>query len=125
MTNEMEKKLEALLQNEDEISAIYDGEPEQILANFAARGIEMSMEELGELSVGLLDGMQPSREGELSENELEDVAGGVNIVTAMVRIGVACGQFTVGLKDGIQENRPCKKATPYKVGYKIGRKCVR
>lgn len=125
MTAEMEKKLEALLQNEDEINTIFDGEPEQILANFAARGIEMSMEELGELSVGLLDGMQPSREGELSENELEDVAGGVIIVTAMVRIGVAFGQFTVGLKDGIQENSPRMSTVPYKVGYAIGRTYAR
>lgn len=125
MTNEMEKKLEALLQNEDEISAIYDGEPDQILANFAARGIEMSMEELGELSFGLLDGARSPREDELSENELENVAGGINMAGVMACAGVVFGQFTLGVQDGIQENRPRMKTAPYKVGYKIGRKCVR
>ena len=77
MTNEMEKKVEALLQNEDEINTIFVGEPDQILANFAARGIEMSKfgivggAELGyqaaeqvDLTAGVLVAMQGAKTGE-------------------------------------------------------------
>ncbi len=76
MTNEMEKKLEVLLQNPNEINAVFVGDPDQILANFAERGIEMTKEELGELSAGIREGMELP-EGELSESNLENVAGGL------------------------------------------------
>ena len=126
MTNEMEKKVEALLQNEDEINTIFVGEPDQILANFAARGIEMSKEELGELSAGLVAGMGLPEDGELSENDLENVAGG-GIGTAIV-----CGaviltgvRFFQGFNDAGAGKANNSKCPVYNLGYKAGKAIMR
>ena len=79
MTIEMKKKLEALLQDPDEINAVFSGDPDQILTNFAKRGIEMNKEELSDLCSGIMDGMALTVNDELTEGDLEDVAGGIKI----------------------------------------------
>lgn len=69
-----EEKVKELLQNEENAREIFVEDADQTLANLAAHGVEMNKEELGELASGILCGM--GKEEELSEGELENVAGG-------------------------------------------------
>ena len=100
------EKLQALAQNEDAFKAVFTEDANETLANLAAHGIEMSKAELEELSVGLLEGMgltEPN--GELSETELEDVAGGgmvSNVCKSLSKVGKA---FSLGRQD--TKNRSC------------------
>ncbi len=70
-----EEKIQALFEDKEAIKEIFVEDVDQTLANLAAHGIEMSEEELGELTAGLVEGMGIS-DDELSEDALEDVAGG-------------------------------------------------
>ena len=72
----MEEKLQALFQDEDAVKEVFVEDVDQTLANLAARGIEMNEQELGELTSGILSGMGIAESDELSEEELENVAGG-------------------------------------------------
>lgn len=120
MTNEMEKKLEALLQNPDEINAVFTGDVDQILANFKERGIEMNREELEELCAGIVDGMGLNEDGELGEDSLERVAGGVKDLFSGLHSGLFSGFYRgiTGQKTSGQENLTRTNTTfLYRTGY--------
>ena len=129
MTNEMEKKLDALLANPDEINTVFVDSPEQTLANLSERGIEMSREEFDELCAGIMAGMGISTDGELSEDDLENVSGGF-IGTAIVGgaclvIGLAAYSYYKGVSNGVKDatNGNCRKAGGgliYSYGYSKG-----
>ena len=106
-------KLEALLSNPEEMESVFVEDVQQTLDNLAARGIEMTREELAELAVGVTEGsLGASTDGELSVEALENVAGG-----AKLKIG-----FFNGYRDGMQDSLDgkCGKATKGGVLYKLG-----
>lgn len=119
-----EEKLTALLMDEEARKELFVEDADQTLANFAAHGMELSREELADLSAGILNGMEPP-EGELSESDLEDVAGGIFVDTGML----------IGLRDGIKNTDKGVqyvesshtmtvkglRAIGYCVGYRVGR----
>ena len=70
------KKLEELFKNSELAEKVFSGDAEQALANLAAQGIEMTRDELKELAAGIVNAMNKAEEGELSEEDLADVAGG-------------------------------------------------
>ena len=81
MTEEMEMKLGALLENAEELKAVFVDDAEQTLANLAARGIEITREEMEDLREGIKEGLGSELEGgELSEKDLENVAGGYALI---------------------------------------------
>ena len=132
MTYETEKKLENLLQDQNEISAVFVRDPEQTRANLAERGIELTPKELGELCAGILEGMgTPLENGELSESNLENVAGGfggvaiVACCTAAVLLGGY--SFLKGWANGWADasSGSCRSASGgaiYSSGYQAGQR---
>lgn len=132
MTYETEKKLENLLQDQNEISAVFVRDPEQTRANLAERGIELTPKELGELCAGILEGMGiPLENGELSESDLENVAGGfggvaiVACCTAAILLGGY--SFFKGYANGMRDatNGVCRQAgggALYSSGYQAGQR---
>ncbi len=72
-----EEKLMELLKDDAVRTEIFAEDADQTLANLAAHGVEMTSEELSELGAGILGGMDKNgAKGELSEDALENVAGG-------------------------------------------------
>lgn len=113
--NENIEKLEQLLSNPEEAERVFVSDVEQTLANLAAHGIEMTAEDLAELSYGILDSVTSAEDGELSEEALENVAGGYRM-----RVGFFRG-YADGLKDS--EDYTCKKTKGgplYRLGYRCG-----
>lgn len=74
-----EEKIRELLANEELAKEIFVGDADQVLANLAAHGVELSKEELGELCEGFIEGVGAGAGDELDEEALEDVAGGFGI----------------------------------------------
>lgn len=132
MTYEMEKKLNALLQDQEKMNAVFVKDPDQTRANLADYGIEINCEELGELCVGILEGMGiPVEDGELSESDLETVAGGFGPVTlvACCTAAILLGgyAFFKGYSNGMRDatNGSCRKASGgalYSHGYQAGQR---
>ena len=56
---------------------MFSRDPDQILANFADRGIEITKEELDNLCSGIMNSIGLPKNGELTEKRLEEIAGGV------------------------------------------------
>ena len=110
-----EEKLTELLKNDEVAKEIFVEDVDQTLANLAAHGVEMNQEELGELCVGMLDGMGIA-EDELSEEKLEDVAGGFSLSSTL--IGMALKDVGNALKGGISAGKSDKKKKSNKgMGY--------
>ena len=111
-------KLEQLLNDPAEVEQVFVSDSKQTLANLAARGIEMTQEELEELAYGILDGSLPSENGELTEDALENVAGG------KLKIGFFHG-YVSGLIDVLKSgpNGTCK-STDGGLFYRLGYNCV-
>lgn len=67
--------------------------PEKIQAAFATKGIELSLDEVKELVVKVVD-MAGNNDGELNENALDNVSGGLlgwGIALGMGALGTAVG----------------------------------
>ncbi len=116
MNNEMQKKLEALFEDPDTVREVFVEDAEQTLANLAARGIDMSREELAVFAEGVVKGLGLDEEGELSEDALENVAGG------KTKFGFG---FFKGFSDGLGDANKGEKNKPvggllYKIGYGCG-----
>ena len=105
-----EEKLMALMQDEEARKEVFVEDVDQTLANLAARDIELTKDELGELCSGMLAGMD-STEGELSEKTLENVAGGG---WGTILIGVAVKDVASALKGGVSAGRKDKKGKTIK-----------
>lgn len=75
--------------------------PEKIQAKFAERGVELSLDEVKELVVAVVDAAETHGTDELNEDSLEDVAGGV-VLASLIGWGVmalmTAGGIAVGWK---------------------------
>ena len=81
----MQDKYEALaelLKDEENAKEVFGKSPEEAQVNLKARGLDFTVEELKELAEKAVAGA----DGELDENSLDDVAGGI-VVTAAVAVG--------------------------------------
>ncbi len=93
-----EEKVQALFQDENAVKEVFVEDADQTLANLAARGIEMSKEELGDLVSGFLEGAG-IHESELSEDALEDVAGGFSLTDINKSLKKVGDAFKLGRQD--------------------------
>ena len=81
----MQEKYEALaelLKDEETAKAVFGKSPEEAQVNLKARGLDFTVEELKELAEKAVT----SADGELDENNLDDVVGGI-VITAAVAVG--------------------------------------
>ena len=77
MALELDKNLEALLQNPEELNRVIVDDTDQTIANLAELGIEMSSEEVEDLRAFIAEGLDnKAANEELSESDLENVSGG-------------------------------------------------
>ncbi len=117
--DERVKKLEELFKDPELVEKIFTGDPDQMLANLAAQGIEMTGDELKDLSAGILSRVRELEEGELSEEDLVNVAGGKK--TKKINRG-----FLKGMEDAAEDHfsGTCKGAKKsgffYALGYTTG-----
>ncbi len=105
MNSEIEKKLSELApetSKELEEALLKAESLEEILALLKANGIDATLEDL---TVEFED-------GELTEDALEDVAGG------------SLQSLRRGFSDGFNRRRPCSKEIDYTFGYVVGT-CIR
>ncbi len=116
------KKLEELFKDSELFEKVFSGDPDQVLANLAAQGIEMTKEELRELSAGVLKGTAELAEGELSEEDLAEVAGGKKAKKKKVNIGFFNGLFDACDDDifGTHKGADAPAGPLYALGYSIG-----
>lgn len=120
----MEEKLaqlEKLLNNQDAVANIFVEDVDSTLANLSERGIVLTKDELAELAVGIREGvMNFASDGELSEENLESVAGG------WPKIGFFNGYIHGGIdivKDGPSGScRTTNGGFLYRLGYKCAMK---
>ena len=94
MNEELKNKLEPILKDEAFLKLLQDAETEDaVKALFADKGIDLSDEEVA----SFLDAILLPEEGELSDEALEEVAGGL-ISFALLPLGVvAAGTALVKL----------------------------
>ena len=99
--NELDKKLCELFQNEEfkaECENIQSVEELQKL--FAAHGVDMTIEQVTELCVAVGRRVAQEENGELDEEALDEVTGG--IAWAVIGIAALCiGAFALGIYNGI------------------------
>ena len=114
------EKLEALLNDDAEREAVFVESVDETLANLAARGIQITKEEFAELVAGVLDGGEKAiADGELSEGDLENVAGGKRNRSFKLT-------FFQGYRDALEDSldggckTPTKGTALYKLGYRSG-----
>ena len=75
---ERNAKLEALLADDEKAEAVFVEDVQQTLKNLADQGIFMTESELAQLARGIMSGMaETDANDELSEDALDDVAGGL------------------------------------------------
>lgn len=85
----MEEKLSELVNNESFIEAVKQVEtPEDMQSIFRQYNVEMSVEEIIQMIDIMEDLKEKRNEGELSEDILDDVSGGV-VVSGAIALGVA------------------------------------
>lgn len=76
---EKQVKLEELMKDKAFVDAIFSKETsEEVQKLFAEKGVELTMEEVEGLAAAILQAA-PEGNGELSENALDSVAGGIGI----------------------------------------------
>ena len=102
---EKNEKLVEILQNEQfklEAQSLQTAEDFQAL--LAKNGLELSLDEVYGFCAQVANSMNQE---ELSEDALDDVAGGVAwVVVGAVALGVACvGSFAVGVYNGYKSTR--------------------
>lgn len=67
---------------------------------FSNYDIELTLDEVKEICCEIAKQMQNSENGELNENDLEQVSGGV--AWGLIALGVAClGAFALGVYNGL------------------------
>lgn len=103
------QKLAELFESEqfkEEASKIQTAEELQAL--FAEHGVDLTMDEVINLCAAIAAQMG---EAELSEEDLENVAGGFGIVTVgLICLGVACiGGLAVGIYNGYRDAKSAAK----------------
>lgn len=103
--NELDMKLNVLFQNEEfkaECENIHSVEELQKL--FATHDVEMSIDQVTELCIAIGKRAAQEENGELSEEDLDDVAGGFGVVTwTCIGLGVLClGAFGLGVYNGLK-----------------------
>lgn len=103
----MEEKVKVLVQDEAFVKALINCDnPEDVQKLFADHGVELTLEEVTQMGKAL-EKMDP-QSGELSEDDLEDVAGGalgivmggVITVIGSAIAGVAMGSLAAGVAAG-------------------------
>ena len=106
---EKNQKLTKLFESEqfkEEASKIQTAEELQSL--FAEHGVDLTMEEVIDLCAAIAAQMG---EAELSEEDLENVAGGIGLVTVgLICLGVGCiGGLAVGIYNGYRDAKNSAK----------------
>lgn len=91
-----EQQIQELFSDEAFVTSILEMEtPEEVQAALADKGLELSLEEISSIQNTL-----NTNEGELSEDELENVAGGIAITTVICGLiiggAAASGGFNLG-----------------------------
>lgn len=77
---------------------------EELQELFCKHGLEMTVEEVVDLCGKIARQMEAGENGEISEDALEDVTGG--IAWALVGLGVLCvGAVALGIYNGYQETK--------------------
>lgn len=127
MTRERKQQLEAIVRADDgalakELEGI--DSKEAFLAAFAGRGVTLTGDEADEL---LADALTPQHDGELDENELEAVAGGISwkAVVAAWETGVRIGMIARMIYDKLKYNDAYRNYNwndfiKGRVGFKLG-----
>ena len=77
-----------LSQDIDRAKVLLEMEPEEALAEINSAGIECSLNEIKEYGKVLCSAIEITQKGELNEDDLQQVAGGV-IITAGLILGLA------------------------------------
>jgi len=96
----MNEKLNTLLEDQDFIEKLTNTETDtEVQALLAENGVELTLEEINAVKKGVE--ARISEEGELSEDDLENVAGGVDIANiiegvcnGIVKLGDAIHKWT-------------------------------
>jgi predicted ribosomally synthesized peptide with nif11-like leader len=75
-------------------------EKEKVIEIARGEGIELTMEDIDEINESIVKALQQKKEGELSEEELESVAGGINFdgwkaMTATVKAKLTAVEMSV------------------------------
>ncbi|MEN1761409.1 MULTISPECIES: Nif11-like leader peptide family RiPP precursor [Anoxynatronum] len=65
--------------------------PEEVQALLKENGVDLTIEEINTVREALLKAMERSEEGELSEEDLEEVTGGVFLISMILAIACAAG----------------------------------
>lgn len=82
MTNFNTEKLTAVLENKEFVTSLQDLQtPEEIQQAFATQGMEFTVEDIKELGEAMA---AQSETGELEEDALDQVAGGIVITSATI-----------------------------------------
>lgn len=90
MNADIQEKIKSILADEEFVSNLSSlEEPEDVRKAFEDRGVELSVEDITKMR-DILAKNAENPDGELSEDELEDVAGG-ELITICTLIGVAIG----------------------------------
>ena len=77
---------------------------EELQEVFRKNGLEMTIEEVVDLCGKIARQMEAGENGEISEDALEDVTGG--IAWALIGLGVLCvGAVALGIYNGYQETK--------------------
>ena len=107
MSDERIKKLtEYLLTDVDRANALIKLDVEDATAKINADGYDFTVDEIKEFGLGLQKvAANMSENGELSEEEAENVAGGILVETALITAGVSLFLGGVTLGYNIANNR--------------------
>ena len=96
MNNDLMERLDAISNDAEYLKELFEQDsPEKIQAKFAERGVVLTIEEVKEIIVKVVDAVDTQRNGELNEISLEEVSGGFAITASVIGWGVAT-LMTVG-----------------------------
>ena len=89
----MNEKMQALFQNEDFMKEVLPMTPEDAVKAFAREGVDITVAELKELAAQINAGITASNaaNGELTEENLAVVTGGMDSKTFWFAVGVGVG----------------------------------
>ena len=102
MTIETAKKFEAAFADKEYVAELLKLDPKEAQASLAAKGYDFAEEDIAEMGEALKAAMEQAGKGELSEGDLEAVAGGkghASSYVAGVAVGVVVGMagFAIGV----------------------------
>ena len=102
MSIDLHEKLETVSADKEFVKELFElDSPEKIQAKFAEKGIELSLDEVKAIVVGVVDAVERNGAEELDETTLEGVAGGFAVSAAIglcVIALMAAGGFAIGWK---------------------------